>query len=461
MATPDIEPLVGLIWLLPVDPTVPPGAPAPLDQLLIRTDVNAIYYKSGYADTDWTPTGGGGVAADIDVKNQSVAIPNNPHQTLNFVGAGVVASDAGGAQADITIPGVGPGTGDPNTQAYFDGAGALTDDLFAMMGPSAWVLATDPTGENALSVDRDNRTVAIGKNAIANGVNSLAQGLGSVAFGDNASAQGNGTTATATASSARGLNTTTLGVNSTAEGNGSSTTMTGVAGHAEGTGTTVQNNSGHAEGINSTSTAPAAHAEGNATTASGDASHAEGTAAVSSGNSSHAEGMNTAASGAASHAQGDRSSATRETQDAFASGRLTADGDAQASVLVLRGSTPGVAINEAVELKYGEGGAQTFQLEDGKAYNLCVECEAGGVQAGPVRVTQGFIARWTTQRNAGVTSALGAGAVDQYGDAAANDWTLVASVGAAPDRVVFTFTTGAVITAAKVCMRLSFTEVAF
>lgn len=53
-------------------------------------------------------------SAGIGVLNQGTAIPNNPHGTLNFTGAGVVASDAGGGVANITVSGalVGPAGGD-------------------------------------------------------------------------------------------------------------------------------------------------------------------------------------------------------------------------------------------------------------------------------------------------------------------------------------------------------------
>lgn len=40
------------------------------------------------------------------VANQGVAIPNNPHQGLNFIGDGVVAEDARSGIASVTIPGI-------------------------------------------------------------------------------------------------------------------------------------------------------------------------------------------------------------------------------------------------------------------------------------------------------------------------------------------------------------------
>lgn len=41
----------------------------------------------------------------INVLDENVAIPNNPHQAMNFIGAGVQAVDAGGGQSNIFVPG--------------------------------------------------------------------------------------------------------------------------------------------------------------------------------------------------------------------------------------------------------------------------------------------------------------------------------------------------------------------
>ena len=54
---------VGLYWLQNSDPTVLPGVNAPLNQLLFRTDVPSIYYKSGAANTAWTLLGSSSAAA--------------------------------------------------------------------------------------------------------------------------------------------------------------------------------------------------------------------------------------------------------------------------------------------------------------------------------------------------------------------------------------------------------------
>ena len=53
------EPAVGLYWYASFDPTTGGGMAAPLNQLLVRTDTPALYYKSGTANTAWTKIGNG------------------------------------------------------------------------------------------------------------------------------------------------------------------------------------------------------------------------------------------------------------------------------------------------------------------------------------------------------------------------------------------------------------------
>lgn len=59
-ASADVVPALGLYWRLASDPTAGAGQSAPLNQLLIRTDIPEIYYKSGAANTAWTRLGAGG-----------------------------------------------------------------------------------------------------------------------------------------------------------------------------------------------------------------------------------------------------------------------------------------------------------------------------------------------------------------------------------------------------------------
>lgn len=51
------------------------------------------------------PGGGSGGGTTITVEDEGGAVAGGPHSVMNFTGTGVTASDAGGGQVDITIPG--------------------------------------------------------------------------------------------------------------------------------------------------------------------------------------------------------------------------------------------------------------------------------------------------------------------------------------------------------------------
>jgi len=51
------------------------------------------------------PQGPAGSGSTVNVQDEGTNLPNTPHSTLNFVGAGVTATDAGSGVATITIPG--------------------------------------------------------------------------------------------------------------------------------------------------------------------------------------------------------------------------------------------------------------------------------------------------------------------------------------------------------------------
>lgn len=105
MPGPGPEPMVQVIWYDDADPTIAPGMDAPTYQLLVRTDTtpSQLYWKSGGALTAWTQIGGGGGAGGVIVEDEGVSLGS--FTTLNFAGAGVTATDAGGGVATITIPG--------------------------------------------------------------------------------------------------------------------------------------------------------------------------------------------------------------------------------------------------------------------------------------------------------------------------------------------------------------------
>lgn len=338
--------------------------------------------------------------------------------------------------------------GIPNTQAYFGFDGMLTSDPDATMTLSGWSLNKQDTGEQALNVNRDLRSAAIGDGSVASGLRSFASGEGSVASGLNAFAAGMIDPITLVA-------TTASGDGGHAEGCG--TVASGDCSHAEGRATQATGVASHAEGSNTDATGTASHAEGLDSVASGPNSHAEGEITVASGENAHAEGEDSVASGADSHAQGRSAVALRFSQDAMASGQFAARGDAQTSVLVLRGSTPGAVVGEPVELFFGEAPLQLI-LEDGRGYNIMVTAILRG-RVGGLPLVRSIRQMFAVRRDAGLTTIAAAGAQENIGDAGAASWTLTASVGAAPDRFALTATTGATTTALRVAAKVEFTEV--
>lgn len=235
-------------------------------------------------------------------------------------------------------------TGDPNTVAFFDNLGNLSDVtsftyfastqrfglkntapqagihygtgtsgtvssdaiVLGRMHPSnnmgigafianGYILGTGNTasGNNAAAFGANtqatgNRSFAKGENTVASGFNSVAEGLSSIASGQNAHAEGNGTLASGNSSHAEGA----------------LTQATNYTAHAEGDSTQATNNNAHAEGYSTIASGPDSHSEGDTTIASGGNSHSEGFQTLASGASSHAENESTQATGDASHSSG-------------------------------------------------------------------------------------------------------------------------------------------------------------
>lgn len=132
------------------------------------------------------------------------------------------------------------------------------------------------------------RSVALGENVEASGVNSHAEGSNTKASGSCSHAEGRITTASGYASHAEGMVSTASGQYCHAEGYG--TISKGDATHAEGRGTTASGFSTHAEGSNTIASGMHAHAEGNNTKAGGVYSHAEGSNTEAKGNTQHVQG---------------------------------------------------------------------------------------------------------------------------------------------------------------------------
>jgi hypothetical protein len=316
------------------------------------------------------------------------------------------------------------------------------------MTTADWIQRTFPGGPQAIHINRAIRSVAIGEGATASGVNSFAQGFGSLASAVDSHAEGNVAAATNAAAHAEGIGTVSSGIASHAEGSGSQ--ATGGAAHAEGTNTVAINVNAHAEGANSSASGGQSHAEGQSTQAIGVNSHAEGEATIAAQRSSHAAGV--------------QSVASREGQWAFSSGQgglaAPAQGNSQLDLVTMVGETPGVAPTESVELVLGPT-ALPLSLDDGKDYTFTVTAAVGAVQPGPARVGRAFILYFNARRDAGVSVIIATGVGQSFGDASTNDWTLVASIGAAPDRIALTFTTGAITSAAKVTAEVRFVEIAY
>lgn len=313
----------------------------------------------------------------------------------------------------------------------------------------------------------------------ASGDYSHAEGVFTTASGLHSHAEGDGTTADAQDSHAEGDGSyiDTGADMAHAEGQGTYVGIDALAAHAEGGSTQALAQYAHAEGVNTTAgvsenVGEAAHAEGEQTEALGAASHTEGIATQSDGDYAHAEGQNSNAIGIAAHAEGyftvangdyshacgANSYARRESQWSHASGGVTGDG-VSTHLLVLRGTTPGAGVGESVELQFGTVLTQ-LTLTDNHAYAFKVTAVIGANQTGPVRVSRTIEIKFNARRAAGVTIITATGVGDAYGDAATATWTLVATVGVAPDRIVLTFNTGAgLASASTIIARVEFTEV--
>ena len=354
-------------------------------------------------------------------------------------------------------------------------------------GQSADASGQAAHAEGSFTRAQGNFSHAEGEGTTASGRNAHAEGRSVVASGDSSHAEGENTTASGRASHAEGVATTASafpshaeGVSTTASGErshaeGSQSTASAFASHAEGRLTVASGDDAHAEGRETQASDTAAHAEGISTVASGVATHAEGSSTSASGRDAHAEGTLTAAIGDGSHAEGVHSQALRHGQHAHSSTFIESGGGAdpdfpigslQTSQLVLFGRTPGLAANEDVELRFGRIEPPTepgdpLILEDGKTYAFKITAACGGVQ-GLNQATRVLELSFNAKRGGGLSVIVGAQNTESYGDALANTWTLAASIGAAPDRVVLTFSTGVgAASVVNVSAKVEFTEVVF
>lgn len=149
---------------------------------------------------------------------------------------------------------------------------------------------------------------------------------------------------------------------------------------------------------------------------------------------------------------------------AGASVRLVSDGVSNWNV-VSSHQAPGSYVFMEGEIPSGTGSVELtlnavpfyFELVDDTNYTLLVTAIAHGVSPGTTN--QSFRQMFSVRRAAGTTTIAAAGALEQIGDAGGVTWTLVASVGAGPDRFALTFSNGVSSTYVRVRAKIEIVEV--
>lgn len=136
------RPAVGLYWYDNANPTAPPGMTAPNDQLLVRTDVPSIYYKSGTSSEAWTligqASGGGGGTVSSVACGTGLSCTPSPITATGTVNVSLTTTTCPAGQAEIATAADGTSTcaafapatsvaGTTNTLAMFTSASAIGD----------------------------------------------------------------------------------------------------------------------------------------------------------------------------------------------------------------------------------------------------------------------------------------------------------------------------------------------
>ena len=179
---------------------------------------------------------------------------------------------------------------------------------------AGWSVAVGDLSTNA----SQPYSIAVGRNANAQGVTSISLGTATFAKGESSAAFNQNNWVWAPYSFGEGLDNTITenaqaahaeGSQNRNNGNYSHTegfknVANGEYSHAEGSETTANKRGAHAEGFNTTANGNFSHVEGNSTVANGEFSHAEGSETTTNKKGAHAEGIWTAATGEASHVEG-------------------------------------------------------------------------------------------------------------------------------------------------------------
>lgn len=95
------------------------------------------------------PQGPTGAGSNINVFNEGSTLPNGPFDTLNFVGPGITATDAGSAQADVTLSTAVVSTLTPDLANAEGSADSLARSDHIHNIPAAVVVTLTPDQANA------------------------------------------------------------------------------------------------------------------------------------------------------------------------------------------------------------------------------------------------------------------------------------------------------------------------
>lgn len=141
-----------------VTPSLTPSSYTTLCNALIAIIGAATTYMSGQGIA--IPANGGG-SGGVDVEDEGIALGN--FTTLNFVGGGVTATDAGGGVADVTVPAVtsvamvGDVTGNSAANTVERAAGS--GGLFSVTG-TAMAIGATPATTGTIRLPNNNDIVA-------------------------------------------------------------------------------------------------------------------------------------------------------------------------------------------------------------------------------------------------------------------------------------------------------------
>lgn len=99
------------------------------------------------------PSGGGAGGSALIMQEEATPLANTPHTTLNFVGAGVTAADAGGGVTSVTVP-----------DTTFDGGAVSTAVTLPALGATSPAIYTTGDPDTGLAYKTNNQWVMMAGN---------------------------------------------------------------------------------------------------------------------------------------------------------------------------------------------------------------------------------------------------------------------------------------------------------